>query len=97
MGPFAVAGIGIPVVAAAVFPPTRPAAMLMIALLLVLSALKGDPDCEGTVIGNWLLRRSDRVACPNSVIDVLERHARRRRLTASDAGLATPPDGDNRG
>lgn len=80
VGPFAVAGIGIPIVAAAVYPGTRPAAVLMVALLLVASAVKGDPDCEGTVIGNWLLGRTDRVACPNSVIDVAERYVRRRRL-----------------
>ncbi|MGH2603432.1 MAG: hypothetical protein ACRDJ9_29110 [Dehalococcoidia bacterium] len=90
------ASVGTAVSLAAFLPSTRPAIVLMIAMLLVLSAIKGEPDCEGTVIGNWLLRRADRVACPNSVIDVLEHHFRRRRLAAASTGPGTPAaDGDH--
>lgn len=90
IGPFAVASIGTAVLFAFFLPSTRPAIGLMIAMLLALSAIKGDPDCEGTVIGNWLLRRADRVACPNSIIDVLERYLRRRSLAAASTRPGTP-------
>lgn len=80
VGPIGVAIIGTVVLLAFLHPVTRPALGLMIVLLLLLSAIKGDRDCEGTVIGNWLLRRNDRIACPNSAIDALERLLRRRRL-----------------
>lgn len=83
VGPIGVAIVGTAVLLAFLHPVTRPALGLTIVLLLLLSAIKGDRDCEGTVLGNWLLRRDDRIACPNSAVDALERWLRRRRSARS--------------
>lgn len=82
IGPFAVATVCGVVLLGYLSAHTRPALGLMIVMLLVLAAIAGDPDCEGTVIGNLVLRRSDRIACPNSIVDALERHLRRRSFAA---------------
>lgn len=68
------------------FGPTRPAALLFAGLSLLVAGIRGYAGCEVTAIGNWLLRRDDRVGCVVlSPVDAVERQIRSER--AGDQGF----------
>ena len=59
------------------FTQTRPAALLFGGLSLLVAGIRGYAGCEITAVGNWLLRRDDRVGCVVlSPVDAAERHLR---------------------
>ena len=45
-------------------PFTAGAAQLFYGATLLIAAWRGQPDCEITVISNWLLRGEDQIGCP---------------------------------
>jgi hypothetical protein len=54
-------------------PWTGPGALLFYGVTLLISALRGQPGCEATVIPNILLQRDDQVGCPTfSPLDAWE-------------------------
>jgi hypothetical protein len=54
-------------------PLTAGAAELFYGVTLVIAAWRGQPDCEVTVVSNWVLRRNDQIGCPMfSPIDRIE-------------------------
>jgi hypothetical protein len=61
-------------------PYTARGAELFYGVTLLIAAWRGQPDCESTVISNWILGRDDQIGCPVfSPIDRFEA----RRVTSS--------------
>jgi hypothetical protein len=54
-------------------PITGPGALLFYGVTLLISAWRGQPGCEATVLSNLVLRRDDQIGCPTfSPIDAAE-------------------------
>jgi hypothetical protein len=70
-------------VALAMNPYTGGAAALFYGTTLLVTAWRGQPGCEVTVVSNWILGRDDQVGCPLfAPIDALEARQRMRRIRA---------------
>ncbi len=82
MGPAAIAVNCAVIVVLFVLPYTAGAAALFYGLSLLLAAARGQPDCEATVMPNWVLRRDDQIGCPTfTPIDALEARRDHRSRT----------------
>jgi hypothetical protein len=83
-GPVAIAlNCGV-IVLLLVNPYTGGGAALFYGVSLLVGAWRRQPDCEATILSNWLLRRDDQVGCPIfTPIDLAEERLRRRRGHAS--------------
>jgi hypothetical protein len=68
----------------ALFRTPAAGAALFYGVSLLVGAWRRQPDCEATILSNWLLRRDDQVGCPIfTPIDLAEERLRRRRGHAS--------------
>ena len=67
-------------------PYTASAAALFYGPTLLVAALRGQPDCEVTVLPNLILGRSDQIGCPAlTPVDAIEARPRR----AASRGAST--------
>jgi hypothetical protein len=72
-GPVAIALNCVVIVVLLVNPYTSGGAALFYGISLLVAAVRRRPDCELTVLSNWLLRRDDQVGCPVfTPIDIVE-------------------------
>jgi hypothetical protein len=63
---------------------TAEGALLFYGATLLISAWRGQPGCEATVVSNLILGRDDQIGCPTfTPIDELEARSRRRNSIAS--------------
>jgi hypothetical protein len=73
VGPMAIMANCALIVALFLVPYTSGAAALFYGLSLLLAAVRGQPDCEATILSNWILRRDDQIGCPTfTPLDALE-------------------------
>jgi hypothetical protein len=88
-GPIAIVLNCIVIVLLLVNPYTGGGAELFYGLSLLVAAWRRQPDCEATVLSNWILRRDDQVGCPIfTPIDLAEARllGSRRAGVGRDAG-----------
>lgn len=65
-------------------PYTGGGAELFYGTSLLVAAWRRQPDCEATILSNWLLGRDDQIGCPVfTPIDLAEARLRRRRRHAA--------------
>lgn len=57
-------------------PYTARGAELFYGVTLLIAAWRGQPDCESTVISNWILGRDDQIGCP--IFSPIDRFEARR-------------------
>jgi uncharacterized membrane protein len=72
-GPLATCINCVVILALVLNPWTGPGALIFYGATLLVTALRGQPGCEATVIPNILLRRNDQIGCPTfSPLDAWE-------------------------
>ena len=87
-GPLAICLNCLVILALVLNPYTGGGALLFYGTTLLISAWRGQPGCEATVISNMILGREDQIGCPTfSPIDAAENRLRRSRVEASAATL----------
>jgi hypothetical protein len=83
-GPLAICLNCLVILALVLNPYTGGGALLFYGTTLLISAWRGQPGCEATVISNMILGREDQIGCPTfSPIDAAEAKHRARPMTGA--------------
>jgi hypothetical protein len=83
-GPLAICLNCLVILALVLNPYTGAGALLFYGTTLLISAWRGQPGCEATVISNMILGREDQIGCPTfSPLDAAEAKHRARPMTGA--------------